>query len=236
MRWSILVLAVAAATACSKQTPDDAAGNNAASAHAAVAPAGNAAANKDASPSFDCARADGQAQELICSDTELAAMDRELARLYALAEADPQMPKPAQAELKAMQRGWVKGRDDCWKADDLRQCVVSNYAERIHRLRQGSKAARADVPQSISVGPLAYRCEGLGALIGATYINSEPGAVFLEWGPNDAHTLKHAMSGSGARYTAPVQGGEMVFWNKGKDATLTVPGKPDYKCTEDEIG
>ena len=35
--------------------------------------------------SFDCGRARGQAQELVCGDVGLAAMDREIARLSGLA-------------------------------------------------------------------------------------------------------------------------------------------------------
>lgn len=233
MRVTALVLGALALAACSQESDDAASNDAAANSAAAPAPAQQGSAD---SPSFDCARADGQAQELVCSDPQLATMDRELARLYNLAEADPQLPAQGLNELKATQRGWVKGRDDCWKADDLRQCVVTNYAERIHRLRQGSAAARAEAPQAISIGPIAFRCEGLGAVVAATFINANPGSVFVEWGPNDQYVLPQAMSGSGARYAGKVDGGEMVFWNKGREATLIMPGKPDYNCSEEETG
>ena len=36
-------------------------------------------------PGFDCTRATGEAQALICADAQLATLDRETARLYALA-------------------------------------------------------------------------------------------------------------------------------------------------------
>ena len=60
-----------------------------------------------APPSFDCARAGSAAEKLVCGDAELAALDRQLAARYAQAtDADP-----------AVQRGWVKERDACWKAE-----------------------------------------------------------------------------------------------------------------------
>ena len=36
-------------------------------------------------------------------------------------------PAEAEAELRAYQRGWIGGRDDCWKAEDLRACVEDAY-------------------------------------------------------------------------------------------------------------
>jgi len=37
--------------------------------------------------------------------------------------------------LKAEQRGWIKGRDDCWKSDEMRGCVKREYRYRIDALR-----------------------------------------------------------------------------------------------------
>ena len=37
--------------------------------------------------------------------------------------------------LKTGQRGWVTGRDDCSKSDDMRGCVDSEYRSRINELK-----------------------------------------------------------------------------------------------------
>ncbi|MGB6188236.1 MAG: hypothetical protein WBF70_06640, partial [Aeromonas molluscorum] len=50
-----------------------------------------------------------------------------------------------------MQRGWIKGRNECWKADDLRQCVLTNYQQRITELQ--IKGGQMMVPS-----PVIYQC------------------------------------------------------------------------------
>lgn len=72
------------------------------------------AAAEAAGPSFDCAKADGTVQQLICKDAGLAALDRKLDVAYkgAVAKAKGKML----GALKSEQRGWIKGRDECWKA------------------------------------------------------------------------------------------------------------------------
>ena len=40
-----------------------------------------------------------------------------------------------QKMLKAEQRGWIKGRNDCWKSDDMRGCVANEYRYRINELK-----------------------------------------------------------------------------------------------------
>ena len=86
-----------------------------------------------ARPSFDCAKAGNQVEKLICSDAELAELDRSLSDLYAVLLKHT--PKGEQKQLKAEQRGWVKGRDDCWKDDDMRGCVAGEYRSRIDELK-----------------------------------------------------------------------------------------------------
>ncbi len=84
-------------------------------------------------PSFDCAKASGDVEKLICSDDGLAELDRSLAELYAVVLNNT--PPGEQKLLKAEQRGWIKGRDDCWKSDDLRDCVANEYRLRIDELK-----------------------------------------------------------------------------------------------------
>ena len=82
-------------------------------------------------PSFECAAASTWGEELVCSDAALAALDLRLQGRFtaALAVAEARFPA-ALPDLRAMQRGWVKGRDDCWKGSDPRGCVEFNYLHR----------------------------------------------------------------------------------------------------------
>ena len=86
-----------------------------------------------ASPSFDCAKASHDVEELICNDAELAKLDRSLADLYGTLLSHTAASQ--QKMLKAEQRGWVKGRNDCWKSDDMRGCVAAEYKSRINELK-----------------------------------------------------------------------------------------------------
>lgn len=232
MRLAVLIVAALAAASCNRDDPPTPATNDTVPAAPANAAAPTAGTDR---PSFDCARADGQAQELVCSNPGLAAMDRELDRLFRLAAADPGLAADVRDTLAATQRGWIKGRDDCWKDDELRQCVSGAYATRIHQLREASAAARGDAADALSVGPVAFRCGGLGP-VAATFVNSDPGAVFLQWGPTSSVALDQAPSGSGARYAGRVAGDEWVFWNKGREATFTMPGRGDLSCAEAGAG
>ena len=70
---------------------------------------------------------------MLCKDDGLARLDRKLSEVYAAASkkaADEHPPL-----LKAEQRGWIKGRSDCWKSDDLRRCVEDSYRLRIAGLQ-----------------------------------------------------------------------------------------------------
>ncbi len=86
-----------------------------------------------ASPSFDCSKASHDVEKLICKDGELAGLDRSLAELYATVMKHASASE--QQTLKTEQRGWVKGRDDCWKSDDMRGCVAGEYRSRINELK-----------------------------------------------------------------------------------------------------
>jgi uncharacterized protein len=86
-----------------------------------------------ATPSFDCAKAHGTTEQLVCQDAGLAALDNELAALYPKALA--KLSAEQQKTEKAMQRGWIKGRNECWKENDSRQCVEESYQLRITELQ-----------------------------------------------------------------------------------------------------
>jgi uncharacterized protein len=187
-------------------------------------------------PSFDCGKAESSAEKLVCGDGELGQLDREAARLYALALDGPHMTPDRRDTLVAMQRGWVKGRDDCWKADDLRTCVLDQYVIRIAELRQGYADARSDDAAGISLGPFVAECPGLDAVLGVVFVNSDPGAVYLAWRDRVA-VLPQGPSGSGARYAATLADGDYLFWNKGDEAQFEAPGVDGtLECTLSEPG
>jgi uncharacterized protein len=97
-------------------------------------------------PSFDCAKAESAAETLVCEDAGLAALDRLVADRYAAAfsvagglDAGAQQ---AVDELRAYQRGWIKGRDDCWKASDLRASDLGACVEAAYLRREGELVAQ----------------------------------------------------------------------------------------------
>lgn len=118
-------------------------------------------AQPSSSPSFDCADTFGSIEAMICDDPALMALDRRLNALYAqkieAIDADEALP------IRAFQRGWIKARNDCFKANDPRQCVVDIYNDRIAELSaslphqfEGTswrvvRIAGDHVPQSIDV-------------------------------------------------------------------------------------
>jgi uncharacterized protein len=212
---STILLAALALAACDRGAP----GNDAVPADSLEANA-DIVRNEALGPSFDCTRAQGQAQQLICSDAELAAIDREVDRLQRLSASDAAAAEPTDP--------WVKARDECWKSDDLRHCVVDSYARRIHQLRTASAAARAAAGDARSAGPAAFNC-GQEPLA-ATFVNTDPGLVHLAWSGH-ALTLAHAPSASGARYAGRVDGEPWEFWTKGNEATLIRPGGEAVTCT-----
>eukprot|EP01038_Epipyxis_sp_PR26KG_P000178 gene178-biopygen128 len=68
-------------------------------------------------PTFDCKKAAGTVEQQICSDASLTALDRQLDTVYQAATA--KAGKTLLKTLRAEQRGWVKGRNDCWKANGI---------------------------------------------------------------------------------------------------------------------
>ncbi len=189
-----------------------------------------------ATPSFDCARAKGSVETLVCTDEELAKLDREVARLFVLARnglrGAPRLP-----ELIGTQRGWIRARDDCWRQSDARVCTVESYAMRIQELREGYPDARARDSEGISRGPMILECRDFDFFISATFIQTDLPIGFLRWGDVNRLVLALGPSGSGARYIGKDdQGREVVFWDKGHEAMLELPGRSELTCQVRELG
>lgn len=186
-------------------------------------------------PSFDCAKAEGAVQELICQDEGLAALDRELGEVYeaALAKAGDDAPKL----LRAEQRGWIKGRDECWKAEgaggpvfltaswqatNVHDCVEGQYQLRISELQ----ALYRLVPEK---GPVFYACENNPANeVVATFFETDPPTARVERGDRSV-TAWLVPTDSGSKY----EGQNLELWTKGDEATVTLLDE-ELKCTAKE--
>ena len=165
-------------------------------------------------PSFDCAKAEGEVETLICNDPPLSALDRKLAAAYA--RALERVAQDGYQDPHAMQRGWVKGRNDCWKAADTRACVETSYRERIAELQ--IQYGDMEVPS-----PVNYRCGDMDLAVVFYRETDPPTAVMTPMGTNDEGQVIAflARSGSGARY----EGRNVSFWEHQGEAMLTWWGK-----------
>ncbi|EGP07767.1 putative lipoprotein [Bradyrhizobiaceae bacterium SG-6C] len=173
-----------------------------------------------AQPAFDCSKASHEVEQLICNDDALAKLDVTLATAF----TDSQKNIDAQqlSELKATQRGWIKGRDDCWKATDKLQCVTSAYSDRIVTLqaRYGLVMAGKSVYFDCS--------DAAKSEIIFTPFATDPPAASLVRG-DESTTVIQRPSGSGVRYEGEFG---ISFWNKGREAMVKWPQDKDYTCTE----
>ncbi len=103
-------------------------------------------------PSYACDQVrPGSIEAMICEDKELSALDRKLSGVYAAASKKAANERPPQ--LKAEQRGWIKGRNECWKSGDKGGCVRNAYLRRIAELQARYRLV-ADH------GPVRYVCDG----------------------------------------------------------------------------
>jgi uncharacterized protein YecT (DUF1311 family) len=185
----------------------------------------------DRGPAFDCAKAVGEVQQLVCQDDELAALDRSLDGVYkeALARARDDMPRI----LRAEQRGWIKGRDECWKtrngspafltaswqATNVRDCVLGSY-----RIRQSElQAVWRLVPAK---GPVSFVCGTSPAdEVLATFFETDPPTARVERGDRTV-TAWLVPSASGSKY----EGRNVELWTKGAQEALVTWDDAQLKC------
>lgn len=170
-------------------------------------------------PSFSCEKVTpGSIEALVCANPDLAALDRRLAEVYAAAEKKAQNEHPP--TLKAEQRGWVKGRDDCWKAADQAACVRDAYRRRIVELQARYRL----VP---SKGPFTWQCDDNAASeVVVTFFETDPPTLIAERG-DETSLMVQQPSGSGARY----RGRNETYWEHQGEATITWGyGAPELRC------
>lgn len=177
-------------------------------------------------PSFDCERADSSATELICTDPDLAALDRALARLYSSARKHPGMNDEARKTLVTIQRGWIKGRDDCWKADDLRQCVLASMLMRMHELRlMGAEEGDG----AIGTGPFALDCADETIEASVSFATAGQPYAYLQWN-TEGIAMAATPTASGSRYQGEFLGTPIVLWTKANEARITHGEASERTC------
>jgi uncharacterized protein len=173
-----------------------------------------------ARPSFDCGKAkSGSMEEMICKDETLSNLDRKLADVYTAASkkaVNEHLPV-----LKAEQRGWVKGRNECWKSDDKRSCVESSYKLRIAELQAKYRLVQGK-------GPVVYACDGDPRNeVTATFFKTDPPTLIAERG-DQVSLMYLERSGSGTKY----QGRNESLWEHQGEATITWGyGAKEMRCT-----
>ncbi len=171
-------------------------------------------------PAFNCRKVEpGSIEAMICGDAELSALDKKLAGVYAAATAKAKSERPP--VLRAEQRGWVKGRNDCWKSSDRRGCVRDEYVRRIAELQARYRL----VP---SRGPFAFACDGNPANeVVVIYFATEPSTMIAERG-DSVSLMFQQPAASGAKY----QGRNESFWEHQSVATIVWGySAPEMRCT-----
>jgi uncharacterized protein len=172
-------------------------------------------------PSFDCGKVEaGGIEAVICGDEELAALDRKLAEVYAAASKKATNEHPP--ILRAEQRGWIKGRDECWKSDDQRGCIDAEYRHRIAELQARYRLVPAN-------GPTFFACDGNPANeVVVTYFETDPPTLIAERGDSSSLMVRQP-SGSGTRY----QGRNESFREHQGEATITWGyDAPEMNCKQ----
>jgi uncharacterized protein len=172
-------------------------------------------------PSFDCAKAAGEIETLICKDAALIALDRQLADVFA--RALKRLPSKVAAEQRTVQRGWIADRNACADRDDPRACTELSYQTRIVELQ--IRSGQLKVPK-----PVSYLCDGDPAEpLRVTYYETEPGSAVITYGDDQVIAFA-ARAASGVRYTTPEvdfrehQGEARLVWS-GVKVTCKVAGQ-----------
>lgn len=177
-RVVLLGLGALALAACSKPEPaaDHPATPSPSESPAVDAPAGSSAPPAATqSPSFDCTKAQSEAEKLVCGDARLAALDRQLAALYKRVQTSPD-----ELDIAAEQRGWIKGRDACSRAVDPHRCLVESYQTRLVELTINGGGIQ--VPAKVE-----YRCDDNSKPVTAVFYNDiDPTAAVVSWGNDQA--------------------------------------------------
>lgn len=132
---------------------------------------------------------------MICRDSDLATLDRQLDEVYRAALARTR--DVARIELKAEQKGWVKGRDACWTAENPHLCIRAAYRYRIAEMQ----ARFGLVPD---LGDITLMCEDRGRRteVAITYYSTKPKTLLARNGAVTALMFQDAEA-AGSVYRGP---------------------------------
>ena len=183
-------------------------------------------------PAFSCAKAQGEVETLICGDASLATLDRKLDAVYK--EASAKARGKLATRLREEQRGWVKGRNDCWKANGVETWVTATWTvntvkacvDAQYRLRTSELQA---VWQLLPPRTVAYACQNNPANgVVANFFETDPATIRLERGDRTKTLWRVGVAATGPyggqNVTLVQQGNELkVSWldtNTGKTDEL----------------
>jgi len=174
-------------------------------------------------PSFECSPDLGEVETLICATPELAALDLRLDSVWRTSlrsMRDGGTPEADIARVRAFQRGWISGRNDCWKAEDVAGCTRDGYLTRIARIE-------SDFLLAPSGEPTFWVCGGNPANeFVATFVDTDPAAVRVERG-DQQESMIAVPAASGSRYVG--YSGKEV-WFKGGEAVFVWPQTDSLRC------
>jgi len=163
------------------------------------------------SPGFECGRANGAVEQLICSHDELAGLDVELNTVCQdslnAAGSLETAPGQAAAALRTYQHGWIKGRNDCWKSAETSRCVRDAYRHRISELQ----AQWMLVPKRSSY---LLSCADKSQIAVTSYETSHLPAIAVEVADH-REIFTAVPAASGTKYQGPFG---RYLWMKGCDA------------------
>lgn len=169
-------------------------------------------------PTFDCTAARPHEIEiLICGNNELIALDLKMAQVYKAATAAASAldidAVSAKKALQQSQNGWIKGRNECWKAvHDKAACTIDAYKQRITKLQiQWLLIAETNVA--------VYTCSDNyeDELSARFFIDTEMPGALIDYGDRNEVFIQQRAA-SGARYVGDYG---KVFWVKGQQANFT---------------
>ena len=172
-----------------------------------------------AEPSFRCSTVKkGSVEAMVCADEDLARLDRDLAMVYI--QAIEKVGETQSDSLRAEQRGWIKGRDDCWKSADKRSCVRQQYT-----LRTAELQARYHLV--LTTGPVTFRCDDVAeTVLYVTYFATDPPTLVAERG-TDTSLMYLQPSASGSRY---VGRNESLWEHQGEALVSWGYDTPEMRC------
>lgn len=149
------------------------------------------------------------------------------------------MPEADVDEARAWQRGWIGGRNECWKApgyeafadvpegEAIRQCVETEYVRRIARLQADWALAE------VTAGPVFWVCDGNPAdEFVTTSFDTRPQTARVERG-DQTEIMLRSRTASGTRYDGFFG---RWFWEKGDSAVFFWPEGEEHLCVQRRDG